>query len=147
MKLPEHKVNVRLSEEVYKKSTDIKAKQCYNNIFRVLTSRSDYWSKVNSGEWKVAYGYVRIMPSESLFARHCYIIDENEDVVDPTLAATNNLNREDSLYLSFLIFDSLSDYLATVEKNDLNPDLFRHTRKREQDIFQGMLDKGYIVIG
>lgn len=76
------------SKEIYEScKQNIAIKECYNNVFNVVT---DYIGKFRNGEWQVAYGYVETMAG--FYCRHCFIIDENNKVIDPTIHTNTDPN-------------------------------------------------------
>lgn len=105
-----------------------KAKECYANVYRAIT---DNFSKVNSGKWKIAYGFYTISDLPNLLGRHCFFLDEDDKVIDPTIFthAAPNLNHQ---YYVFYIFDSIKDYYSEVEKADYHPALLSFLRPYEE---------------
>ncbi|AIG26794.1 hypothetical protein BRLA_c024740 [Brevibacillus laterosporus LMG 15441] len=54
----------------------------YSNVFYASLHIK---SKFIEGDWKVAYGY---MPSvENIMVRHCFIVNEMGEAIDPTKIA------------------------------------------------------------
>ena len=55
---------------------------CYHNVFTLMNRGS-----VNIPDtWKICYGYIMLETSSVKFGiRHCFFLNENEEVVDPTL--------------------------------------------------------------
>lgn len=78
-------------------------------------------SKFIEGDWKVAYGY---MPSvENIMVRHCFIVNEAEEAIDPTKLLVERVNETDDVYVSFKIFETYQEYISAVENNSCLPDL------------------------
>ena len=95
-------LNAEASIELYKDNeSKINPKDCYINIFNVLTT---YPRRFGTGEWKIAYGYVSSI--ENVFCRHCFIFAE-EKVIDPTIFSTERDNSE-RIYYPTKIFDDVS---------------------------------------
>jgi hypothetical protein len=128
-----HSLNLQESKTVFNRlEPRIKRHMCYNNIWTVVNR---YNSKFTKGEWKVAYGYIRIFPKEPLMARHCFIVDSKGNAIDLTIFRFGNY-RESEEYLSFAILNkqeylecllkdrendpSLKDYFMLMERNVLN---------------------------
>ena len=71
----EYFLDCEKSKEIYEScKRQIKFKQCYNNVFNVVT---DYIGKFRNGEWKIAYGYVETMAG--IYCRHCFIIKQQSN--------------------------------------------------------------------
>ena len=86
------------SKKVYEDfKSEVKIKKCYNNIFNILTLNN---ATFREGKWKVAYGYTEVMPL--VYCRHCFILDENDKVID--LLYNHKLNLKISWYLKSLIY-------------------------------------------
>jgi hypothetical protein len=137
----EHEVNIKGSKDIYKEcSHAIKKKMCYNNVFNVLIY---YGDKFRNNEWKVAYGYVDVI--DGLMARHAFIVDENGKAIDPTLADRLEEGR-DRKYVSFKIFDTLDEYLSTLEANDNEPALYDAFRTKEMKANEWASKKQLILI-
>lgn len=114
------------SEAVYKKLKKIiEPKLCYNNVFLVI---SHYQEKFFTGRWKVAYGYVSSV--QPVYCRHCFIIGEDGNVIDPTIFASGNQTEERKYYVT-KVFEKLEEYLSAVESEDNMPALERHLRKED----------------
>ena len=133
------KLNIQASKAMYEKfKGKIEAKMCYSNIFRMVTYMLP---KFQSGEYKVAYGYISIF-DKSLYARHCFIVCGNS-VIDPTIfAASGNLDAD---YIITKIYD-ISDYTKAIEDNDFIPDLIRPLRELDKKMYLEMQEKGIYLI-
>ena len=136
-----YKLDYDKSKEIYKScKSHIKIKECYNNIFNVVT---DYISNFRSNKWKVAYGYTEVMPL--LYCRHCFIIDENKNVIDPTICtnANPNINRE---YITIKIFDDIDEYFTAIERENYMPALDYYLKENAKTTQNKANKKGYILI-
>ena len=116
-------------------------KECYNNVFYVVT---DYISKFRKGEWKVAYGYMTVF--ENVMCRHCFIIDEKGEVIDPTIFTTPNIYT-DRQYITMKIFDDISDYFTAIEQADYFPALDKALKENEAQIQKWANKNGFILTG
>ncbi|MCC3687523.1 hypothetical protein LLR47_20165 [Bacillus cereus] len=145
--IQEHKFNAKLSMEVYEACKDsVEIKQCYNNVFNVL-SDWDYSGKFYSGEWKIAYGYVSIHDIEGIMARHAFILDENNNVIDPTIVATSSFDKDyEYSYISFKIFEKLGEYTHTIGNNNGQPALYNVFRKEEIEASQWGMQRKIMMI-
>ena len=133
------KLDIQTSKAIHEKHKDkIEAKMCYRNIFRMVTCM---FPKFQSGEYKVAYGYISIF-DKSLYARHCFIVC-GDSVIDPTLfASSGNLDAD---YIITKIYD-ISDYTKAIEDNDFVPDLIRPLRELDKKLFLKMQEKGIYLV-
>ena len=116
-------------------------KECYINIFKVVT---DYISKFRSGEWKVAYGYMTVF--ENVMCRHCFIINEKDEVIDPTIftASTVIIDRQ---YITMKIFDDVNEYFEAVEQENYYPALERHLKEYAAKTQEWANKNGFILTG
>ncbi|ERM16729.1 hypothetical protein [Brevibacillus laterosporus] len=121
MEIIKHKLNWDESEHVYNVSADqMEMKQCYSNVFYASLH---FKSKFIEGDWKVAYGY---MPSvENIMVRHCFIVNEIGEAIDPTKLLVERVNETDDVYVSFKIFETYQEYISVVENNNCLPDLIK----------------------
>jgi len=138
-----HEMDVDLTLSVYEECKhSIEMKQCYNNIFNVLT-RS--YNKFSSGEWRVAYGYVLVV--QNIMARHCFIVTKDNTIVDPTLVTTSSFDKyKDKYYISFKIFE-LQEYLDAIERNDRQPSFYGVYREEEMKANEWALENGMVLGG
>lgn len=142
--MKKHTFNVELSREVYNHCEGyIKPKHCYNNIFEVVT---DYIEKFRSdkNKWKVCYGFTEVMLG--LYCRHCFILDEHGEVIDPTIFTHKEppLERE---YYTMYVFEDVDEYLTAIEENDLMPALDKYLREQDMKAQKWAIEQGIILIG
>lgn len=144
--IKKHNINYKISEEVFKKCKDfLETKQCYTNIFHTVFS---YRDKYINGEWKITYGYIKPLENHNLMARHCFIVNEENEAIDPTLFTQSTFNINNSReYFSFYIFDNINTYIKAVEKNDNIPDLIKPLLKVEEKFSDAWANENnYILI-
>lgn len=135
-----HLLDLEQSKAVYEYCKQhIEIKHCYNNIFEVVT---DYISKFRSGEWKVAYGYVEVMAG--LYCRHCFIINENGKVIDPTIFTQSD--QRDREYYVMTAFDDVDEYFSAIENEDYMPALERYLHESDQQAQKWALENGVIFV-
>lgn len=137
-----HTLDLEQSKAVYEDcKRHIQVKHCYNNVFEVVT---DYISNFRSGKWKVAYGFTEVMAG--LYCRHCFILNENETVIDPTIFTQSKspLERE---YYTMYVFNNVDEYLTAIEENDLMPALDKYLREQDKQAQQWAKDNGIIFVG
>lgn len=116
-----YQLDYEKSKEVYEKcKPHIHFKECYNNVFNVVT---DYISTFRSSEWKVAYGFVEVMAK--LYCRHCFIIDENGKAIDPTICTNTDPNTQRE-YLVMRTFDDIEEYFTAIEQENYFPALDKY---------------------
>lgn len=130
------------SKEVYDYFKDnIKIKECYNNTFNLFTLCPKTFRE---GKWKVAYGYVEVMPL--LCCRHCFVVDENDKVIDPTIYVQDKPN-DDRKYFVMYVFDDTDEYLNAIESDNLMPALDKYLREQDKQAQQWANENGYLFIG
>lgn len=118
----------------------LQTKMCYNNVFHVVT---EYISKFRAGEWKVAYGFMTVF--DNLLCRHCFIIDENEKVIDPTIfTGSASTERE---YYAMKVFDDIDVYFEAVENNNYYPALDRYLSEQNKQAYEWAEQNGFILTG
>lgn len=127
---------------VYKKYKKIiKPKECYTNIFSVL---SQEFSKFESGEWRVAYGFVSSI--DCIYCRHCFILDKNDRVIDPTMYASER-DTTNRIYYVMKVFDKLKDYISALDAEDGYPALGRYLKRAETKAQEWGNQNGCLFIG
>lgn len=135
------KLDAEKSKEVFDRCGNIKVKECYNNIFKVVT---EYPSMFHNNVWRVAYGYMLIF--DNLYCRHCFVIDENNKIIDPTIYATEREDAEAKEYYAMFIFDDMGEYLKAVEHEEYMPGLEYHLREKDVKAQMWARDNGMIFI-
>ena len=135
-----YEIDLERSKVVYENCKHlVQMKMCYNNIFNVVT---DYISYFRTGKWKVAYGFVEVMAG--LYCRHCFILDENNKVIDPTFFT--NSEQYDREYYVMTAFDDVDEYLTALENENYMPVLENYFREQDRQAIKWALDKGYIFV-
>ena len=139
--MKEYKINIDKSKEVFNKcKSHIAIKECYNNVFRVST---DYSKNFNNNKWRVTYGYMTV--TVNLLCRHCFIIDENNEVIDPTILLT--FKGEAPQYFAMKIFDNYNEYLSAIERERRFPALNFYLRNEDFQAEKWAQKNNYILIG
>ena len=110
------------------------------NIFHVLTL---YPRVFQSGEWKIAYGYVNSI--DGVYCRHCFIL-AGEQVIDPTLFASDRDNPDRSYFIT-KVYDKTEDYLAALDAEENYPALTTQLRNEDLAAQQWGMENGYLFIG
>lgn len=138
--MQKHTLNIDKSKEVAQRcKKQLEIKMCYNNVFKVVTT---YIDNFHNGKWKVAYGYMTIF--ENLLCRHCFIIDENNNVIDPTLAIRENVDTE---YYAMKVFDDINEYFSAISNEKYFPALTRYLRENDKQAYKWGEINGFILIG
>ncbi|MCW3793790.1 hypothetical protein OM416_19540 [Paenibacillus sp. LS1] len=139
-----HPLNFEQSEEVYNTCKQkIEAGACYNNIFSVMMASK---TKLNSKQWRIAYGYYAVQGN--IMARHCFIVNEQGEAIDPTLLThKNRVLNEDEEYQSFYLIDNLNEYIELISDSYSNPDLLSSLKEKEQEFFEWARSNDKILIG
>ena len=140
--MEQHFLNTELSETVYKKyKRHIKAKECYTNIFFVLSKE---FSKFESGEWRIAYGFVSSI--DSVYCRHCFILERDGQVIDPTMFASDR-DTSNRTYFVMKVFDKVKDYISAIDEENGYPSLAKYLWCVESKAQAWGLKNGYLFIG
>lgn len=140
-----HTLNKELSQKVYDAvKPQMELKMCYNNIFRTV---HEFYDKFKYGDYKIAYGYMQTL--QNLYVRHCFILNEDGEVIDPTLCCIEDrTGRKDEPkdYISFAIL-GLREYLDMLEDNNYYPDLARPLHDKEMEALSKAPELGLLLIG
>lgn len=116
-------LNKNKSKECLKNNSSyIEVNNCYMNVYQLAL---EYFRKsVKKETLKIAYGYIgRHMEEHYIFFRHCFFIDIDGNVIDPTLYKTSyNDEKEIVKYVVFKQFN-FDDYLDVLNKNNGKVDL------------------------
>lgn len=137
-----HTLNIEQSKVVYGDCKQhLQMKHCYNNIFEVVT---DYMSNFRSGKWKVAYGYFEVMAC--IYCRHCFVLDENGEVIDPTIFTKSNIPNSNEYYV-MTVFDDVDEYLSAIEDNNFMPALDKYLREQDREAQKWANENGIVLIG
>ncbi|PGK52113.1 hypothetical protein CN918_30440 [Priestia megaterium] len=135
IELTPHLFNLEKSVKVYNTcSSKIKKKACYNNVFHALTATiADFKEK----GWKVAYGYISSFENLRIF--HCYILDEQNEVVDPTYINLHGKKPEEiPTYYTLETFD-FNAYMKKLKECDHDPSFFKYfMMKKNRTVMWGM---------
>lgn len=135
-----NKLNLSESKKVYRAYEDlIKPKECYKNIFNLFMELDE----LREGKWNVAYGYMPCL--DNIFVRHCYIINENGEVIDPT-AMIYNKKKDGEEYLTFAILGR-DEYIDILWEDEGYAALWKHFRTIEADLIDEYFQKGIILMG
>jgi hypothetical protein len=128
--ITEHKLNIEVSREVNENcGAEIRKKECYDNIWKVINF--GFGRNFIIGGWKIAYGYVSSI--NGLMARHCFIVDEEGNAIDPTLIQSEYFDEENpNVYISFATL-TFEKYLDLIEKHGMNPSLFNVFLEEESE--------------
>lgn len=79
--------------------------------------------------WRVAYGYMKVF--DNVYCRHCFVIDENNKVIDPTLYTTERQDIDGKEYFVSYIFDDIGGYFEAIENNDYMPALEYYLKEND----------------
>lgn len=153
-----YKLNKDKSLELYnKKDILIEEKACYINTFIVVDR---YMENFKSGKWKVAYGYMQIAEDKNLnnlYCRHAFVLDENEDVIDVTLAllcdkddGARNIDDEaksENKYIVMKVFEDVDEYIDTLMKYDGDACLSFYLRDEYLDLLKWAMENNIMLCG
>lgn len=144
--IKDHRFNADLSLEVYEECRDlVKSKQCYSNTYYVAVHYAD---KFHAKEWKVAYGFIRILPDSNMWARHAFIINKNGEAIDPTFYSHKSIHAGDeNEHKSFHVFHDIARYANIVRLNNNIPDLLIPLRKKEAKMGEWAEKNNMVLFG
>lgn len=143
--MKEYKIDFEQSKSLYEQHKDrLEVKQCYKNVWYIATS-SHHYKKFKTGEWKVAYG---VMPSiQKLMVRHCFIVDDKGNAIDPTLFCVERQPDKDMTYIAHTVYKTFEDYFNAITDNDNKPDLCKLLRKQDIELNKELMKNGSLMIG
>jgi hypothetical protein len=142
--IKDHPFNHDLSFEVYNECSDfVHPKECYSNVYYVA---AHYAEKFHAKEWKVAYGFIRIMADSNMWARHAFIVNKQGEAIDPTFFSHENYGN-DKQHKSFHIFRDITGYAAHVRRNQNVPDLLMPLREKEAVMGKWAEENGMVLLG
>lgn len=141
--MEKYKLNAKMSKSIYEKDRDTyHMKECYINVFRAVCNNME---NVKSGKWKIAYGYVSSI--RNLLVRHCFIVDENNMVIDPTIYATILDDKEDTNYYVMYLFDDVEKYIDAIESENGYPALDKYLMEYTKQATKWSIKNGFLLIG
>lgn len=136
-----YSLDIEKSKEVYEYFKDnLRIKECYNNIFNLLTLCPKTF---RNGKWKIAYGYVGVLAN--LYCRHCFIIDNEGKVIDPTIYTSSEPNTQREYYV-MATFNNTDEYLNAIENDNYMPALENYLRDKDKQAYEWANEKGYIFV-
>lgn len=102
---------------------EIKPKRCYNNIWNIVLGEIGY---IDVMKIKIAFGYVSSSAAAnySVYVRHCFLVNEEPKIIDPTLPKEGNdtyyiihsfTRRE---YLDFCLESKVVDFFCHKELSE-----------------------------
>ena len=144
--MKEYKFDYEQSKQLYEQHKDrLEVQHCYHNVWHIVTS-TEHNNKFKTGEWKVAYG---VMPSfRNMMVRHCFIVDDNGNAIDPTLFCIPDISiMPDMKYIANIVYKTWEDYFNAVVDNENKPDLCRLLRKRDIEFNEELMKNGMVMIG
>lgn len=140
--MKQHFLNTELSETLYNKyKRHIKAKECYTNIFFLLSKE---FSKFESGEWRIAYGFVSSI--DCIYCRHCFILEKDGMVIDPTMFSAER-DTTQRTYFVMKVFDELKEYISAIDEENGYPSLAKYLWSVEMKAQAWGNKNGYFFIG
>ena len=138
-------MNLDKSKEVFNRCKGfMRLKECYTNIFYAVAEY--FHDNFKTDKWRVAYGYMQSV--ENIYVRHCYIVDDEGNVIDPTaVLVKDNMARYSypKDYLTFAILPT-KDYIKLVKENDGFVGLERVFRQKENEAMEYALAHNIFLI-
>ena len=137
-------LNIEQSEQLYRKGRKhYEPKMCYMNIYNMAYSLDNY-ARFQSGKLKIAYGYKSSVAN--LLVRHCFVINDAREVIDPTLFCQPEPDVN-SVYYVMYEFPTMKDYWAALEKEGYYPALLSFLRSHNALAHQWAQANGFILYG
>lgn len=144
--------NLLASEALYRKHPYVIApKQCYQNVMKLSLC---YPEKLVSGEWRVCYGYMD-GGTEGLLIQHCFILDKDGRVLDPTIFAARKAVREHwgidgsglpKFYYEMHTYGEYGDYLRALTLEQKYA-LEKTLREKEELAAEWAAKEGFLLMG
>ncbi|MNN23979.1 hypothetical protein D3C81_1373930 [compost metagenome] len=129
MDYTKHQLNEEESKRVYEAcKAYMENKMCYHNIFHAVCR---FPREIASGEWKITYGYMTSI--RNIMVRHCFLVNRQGEVIDPTMYTHERLLDTLPEYVPFYRFINYERYMAAIEANENYPDLWNHPQVRRHD--------------
>ena len=128
-------LNINKSKECVNKNSYIEKNNCYMNVYQLTLS---YLRKnIMNNNIKIAYGYIgRYIGDNYTYFRHCFFVDKNNKVIDPTLYKTSyNEEKEIVKYVIVKNFD-FQEYIDILSSNKGNLDLQDYLKNMEIKIVE-----------
>ena len=145
--MEQYKLDVETSRALHKKHARLmELRQCYKNVSCILDHE---FKKFTSGEWKIAYGYYTVtVDIPQLLARHCFILTNQNTVIDPTIMIhETDMNELASReYFVMKTFDDIKEYYGALVSEECY-DLCHLLQKQDMDAFIWAGLNGYGIIG
>lgn len=139
-----YKLNRAKSKAFYAKvKKHMLVKDCYRNIFRSIATNHEAFVE---GDLRIAYGYMQSVGN--IYVRHCFILDKEGDVIDPTIYAHSDeaANSREREYVPFAVLE-LEQYTKLLEANSYYPDLCNLLRDEDTAIMQEAFKEGLLFVG
>lgn len=135
------------SLKIYERNKEyIQKKECYSNVFRVITNDPFVIKKIKSEEWMIEYGYINI--TDNLYTRHAYLVDTaSEKVIDPTMPVYDGFEQEEAKHYYRLHQFKYNDYLDAILKESNMPALTKHLWKKDLSMQKKMMEQNMFCIG
>ena len=146
--MKEFKIDYDKSYDLFLKyKSRLLPKEPYKNIYKISNSEPENFLP-NNQKWKIVYGYMTIFGQ--LICRHCFFIDENDNVIDPTIFLSPNNSKDKIIaikYFPLRVFYDINEYNEKIKQNNWQPNIFNLIKYREKDIQQWLDRKNYLIIG
>lgn len=137
-------LDVEKSKSLYREQAKrFQARDCYRNIYKAITN---HISDVGTDGWKVAYGYYSCKECPRWLLRHCFILDQEDHVIDPTIFTHKDKSTCHEYFVLFA-FDSYRDYFAAVEESDYYPSLDHRYHALSKEAWEWARQNGYVLSG
>lgn len=134
------------SKKMYEKCKEsIELKECYDNVFKVVSNYDKYSRLFNSGLISVGYGYMSVFDDDFIHVRHCFFIsNKTGKVIDPTVI----INDRDVVRQYYVVRKlNVSEYLNAINENDCWANLYQYLAKDDKDAREWAWNNGMSFCG
>lgn len=138
MKMKEYYLDLKLSQKVYNSNKNVlEIGKCYNNIFNIITT-----PELVKQDIRICYGFI-YRKSINIFSRHCFILLEDNTVIDPTTLFWKAENVADTIiYYPFKAY-TFHEYLLVLSKKANRTDLYEELIKEEVQAHNNLVELGF----
>ena len=140
--MKKYSFNFEKSKKIYDdNSCNIEVKNCYKNILYIAV---EHKKKIKSKQWRITYGYV--LSVDNILVRHCFLLDEDDTVLDPTFFSVNRRDIKNRFFYVSYIFVNIEEYLRALQKDGNNAGLYNYLEEYDKKVQEWASEHDLIVI-
>ena len=83
---------------------------------------------------------------DCIFCRHCFILESDGNVIDPTMFASDRETSERT-YFVMKVFETVDEYISAIDAENGYPSLGRYLSQAELKAQTWGAENGYLFIG